>query len=229
MIKIEGKTDADAKKGWVYVLYDSAHPLQVKVGMTKRDVPKRVKELATGRATPLAPVWTEYVKNMELVEALVHEQLQAYRFLNNEFFAVAPELAIHVLQVEARPFRLNHPQLKGFRYDMLPELLEKYGRGVVSWDARSLEMLRTSKGIFLEARLSSGVTGGTHTLQRHLAATDPNVDDMSLPDDLDESAFSTERTAKENAAVFLTLDVITQAYLTDEVFNMDAVRQLPLS
>lgn len=222
MIRIEGKTDADAKAGWVYVLHDSALPQQVKVGRTVRTVRGRARELATGRATPLVEVWAEYVSNTELVEGLVHQQLDAYRMGKTEFFSLPPQVAIHVLQVEARPFLLNDSRLKALKYDMLPELIVKYGRGVISHDARSLEMLRNSKGIFVETRLSAGSTGATMTSQRHLAAVDPLVDGLSMPEGVSEDTFSTEQTAEENAATFLGLDLLTQAYFSD-VFDMDYV------
>jgi hypothetical protein len=216
MLKIKGKTDADAKAGWVYVLHDSAHPQEVKVGLTTRTVDKRVREFKTGRSSPLVEVWSEHVTNTALVEDLVFRNLKDYRVETTEFFAVEPLVAIHALQTEARPFRLDHPRLHDQRFGILSHFLEKHGRGgLVTHDALSMDICRTSAGIFLETCVRVGSTGGMTTSLRLLAATDPEVDDTAWPGDFYENPFSPDLSAEENAKVFLKLEAVTQAILTD--------------
>lgn len=222
MLRIEGKTDADAKPGWVYVLHDSAHPTEVKVGRTTRTVSKRVREFKTGRSTPLVEVWSEHVTNNALVEDLVFRSLKDHRVGETEFFTVEPQVAIHALQAEARRFRLDHPRLTGQRIGVLPHLIEKHGRGgMVTYDALSVDICRSSAGIFLETCVRYDSIGGMTTSLRLLAATDPVVDSTSWPGDFYENPFSIDKSAEENAKVFLELDVHTQAIMTDAL-NPDA-------
>lgn len=220
MLNTQGKTNDDARPGWVYVLHDSTSPGEVKVGLTTRTVDKRARELKTGRSSPLVEVWSEHVTNTGLVEDLVFQNLKAHRIGKTEFIAVEPLVAIHALQTEARPFRLNHPRLHEYRFGVLPQLIKQYGPGeLISQHALSVDVCKTSGGIFLETCVRVGGTGAATTTMtmtsHHLAATDPDVDYSAWPGDFYENPFSCVLSAKENASIFLGLDPVTQALLTD--------------
>ena len=83
--------------GYVYVLINTSIPNLLKIGMTRREVDLRVKELssATGVAAPFICIFKEEFDNCEQAEIDIHRSLSKYREnANREFFRIEPEVAI---------------------------------------------------------------------------------------------------------------------------------------
>ena len=81
----------DPDAGWVYVLSTRELNELLKIGMTRRTVEERVREInqATGVAIPFGVRRCWRVRNPELVEKLLHKQLDTFRFRRDrEFFRI---------------------------------------------------------------------------------------------------------------------------------------------
>ncbi len=88
--------------GYVYILINSSLPGLIKVGMTNRSPEERALELSnnTNMPTPFVVAYYESVKNMNVVEKLVHQELEELGFRirdNREFFSAPLKIAIGVL------------------------------------------------------------------------------------------------------------------------------------
>lgn len=78
--------------GWVYVLSTREFDELLKIGMTRRTVQERVSEInqATGVAIPFGVRRCWHVRNPELVEKLLHKELDVFRFRRDrEFFRIS--------------------------------------------------------------------------------------------------------------------------------------------
>ena len=81
----------DPNAGWVYVLSTRELNKLLKIGMTKRTVQERVREInqATGVAIPFGVRRCWRVRNPELVERQLHKELDAFRFRRDREFSVS--------------------------------------------------------------------------------------------------------------------------------------------
>lgn len=87
--------------GWVYILSTREQPDVLKIGMTKRSVDQRVKEInsATGVPIPFAARKVFRVSNAAAAERAVFEQLQVYRIRpDREFFKLPFKEAVAVIE-----------------------------------------------------------------------------------------------------------------------------------
>ena len=76
----------------VYVLKNPSYDL-LKIGKTKRDIKKRVKELSkpTGVPTPFILTMIIKTENCDILEKKIHLHLDNYRTSNKEFFKISEE------------------------------------------------------------------------------------------------------------------------------------------
>ena len=75
------------KEGYIYCLYNPAHPLVYKIGLTKRTVEDRLNELnkATGTFHNFVVIISKKVTDCHESESRIHRVLQPFR-LKKEFF-----------------------------------------------------------------------------------------------------------------------------------------------
>jgi hypothetical protein len=92
---------------YVYVLVNRSIPNMVKIGMTKRSVDERAREInrATGVPTPWIPVYSFKCYGSEILEKRVHEYLAQYRINNDrEMFGVTSSTAQQVIEDLGKDF-----------------------------------------------------------------------------------------------------------------------------
>lgn len=90
-----------ADPGWLYVLSTKDQPDVLKIGITRRSVSIRVKEInaATGVLFPYAARHARRVSDVRRAERAVHSALAAYRMRNDrEFFRLEYNAAIRVIE-----------------------------------------------------------------------------------------------------------------------------------
>lgn len=93
--------EATEKKGYVYVMVNSAKPNMVKIGMTERNPEKRAEELSssTGVAVPYVVAYEAATDRPKEVEKAVHDRLSEERVNpDREFFGVKAKRAIEVIE-----------------------------------------------------------------------------------------------------------------------------------
>lgn len=96
-VKITFTNSVSQKKGYIYILRNAAHDLDVfKIGLTTKPVEVRAKQLS-GTSSPdhflIVNRW--HVQDCNLAENLIHEKLKSFRFnTNREFFKIKLEDAI---------------------------------------------------------------------------------------------------------------------------------------
>lgn len=91
---------AGTDPGWLYVLSRKEQPDVLKIGITRRSVSIRVKEInsATGVLFPYAARHARRVSDVMRAERAVHSALAAYRIRNDrEFFQLDYNAAIRVI------------------------------------------------------------------------------------------------------------------------------------
>lgn len=82
-------SSVDQKEGWIYILSTREQPSILKIGMTRRSVMQRVKEInaATGVLFPISARTVYRVKDASQAEKSIFCLLQPYRVrLDREFF-----------------------------------------------------------------------------------------------------------------------------------------------
>jgi len=102
---VGAQTLANADRGYVYILKNSAMPGLLKIGHSRRSAALRSNELSggTGVPMPFEVAWEESVSRCEEVEKEVHLRLAAHRFRRNrEFFIVELKDAISVVKETAQ-------------------------------------------------------------------------------------------------------------------------------
>lgn len=85
---------------YLYILSRREEKDILKIGMTTRNVQKRVNEInsATGVIYPFSPRKVFKVKNSKLVEKNVHSMLSEYRIrIDREFFKISYSKACHII------------------------------------------------------------------------------------------------------------------------------------
>ena len=89
--------DEIEKTGHVYVLQTDGG---IKVGKTKDDVKKRIKNLQTGNVSDIKILYDYHTCNMDLLEKYVHFILQRYRCNSNrEFFECNVDYIIKIINI----------------------------------------------------------------------------------------------------------------------------------
>jgi hypothetical protein len=71
--------------GYVYIIQQKDVPDLFKIGKTKRDPKRRLKELQTGNPTELVIVYTIQSKNMHKLESSLHKKYEHSR-VHGEWF-----------------------------------------------------------------------------------------------------------------------------------------------
>jgi len=66
-------------KGYVYLLAEMGDNLRYKIGVTKNDVDKRVKQLKTGNSDDIMLIHKYKTKNYRKLEALLHRKFRKDR------------------------------------------------------------------------------------------------------------------------------------------------------
>jgi hypothetical protein len=92
---------------YVYVLVNRSIPYMVKIGMTKRSVDGRVREInkATGIPTPWIPVYSFRCYASHILERRVHEHLSNYRVSEDrEMFNVTSNTAQQIIEDLGKDF-----------------------------------------------------------------------------------------------------------------------------
>jgi hypothetical protein len=101
---LEERTMVDDDVGYVYILKNEAMPGIYKIGITSRDsLSKRINELYNGQTNiplPFECVFACKVKSYKQAEKAIHNAFHDHRINpNREFFKVAPERVIPLLQL----------------------------------------------------------------------------------------------------------------------------------
>ena len=94
-------THSSNKSGWLYVLSTREQPALLKIGMTRRSVEERVKEInsATGVPIPFSARSVFSVNDARDAERRVFENLDSFRIRSDrEFFQVPYEKAIRAIK-----------------------------------------------------------------------------------------------------------------------------------
>lgn len=188
-------------RGYVYVLLEPANGTEVKIGFTTGPVGKRVAELfSTGRSRPLVPLWSVFVLDPQGLETRLHERFAAFRVSPaREFFSMPPQEAIAALIDEAEPFRLPDPFGRPGRTDVFLKLLKKFDQANFANNIKAVDVVVTSIGVRLEIKKYTEESGGeTHLFE------------LSFFSDW---GFSNEKSAEENAALFLELDLLNLTFV----------------
>ena len=96
-------SDTRDKGGWLYILSRKDEPGILKIGMTTRSVPERVKEInsATGVLRPYSARQVYKVENAKEVEQLVFKLLASYRIREDrEFFQIPFGKVVKMIEEE---------------------------------------------------------------------------------------------------------------------------------
>jgi len=91
----------DADGGWIYILSTREQPDILKIGMTRRSVERRVKEInsATGVLLPFSARRVFRVTNAAIAERAIFDRLHSYRVrLDREFFRLPFKEAVAVIE-----------------------------------------------------------------------------------------------------------------------------------
>lgn len=91
----------DTSEEYIYILSRREEPDILKIGMTTRNIKKRVNEInsATGILYPYSARKVYKVKNCHQVEKDIHDILQNYRIrADREFFKISFQEACHVIE-----------------------------------------------------------------------------------------------------------------------------------
>lgn len=102
-----------SKKGYVYVLLNPSFIQYVKVGKTQKTSEERAKEIyrqaKTGIPTEFVVAYENEVSDCNLVEVLVHKELEKYRVNNDrEFFSVPLKQAIKTIEKVINDLEKQH-------------------------------------------------------------------------------------------------------------------------
>lgn len=92
---------------YVYIMVNRSIPYMVKIGMTKRSVDERAREInrATGVPTPWIPIYSFKCYASEILEKRVHEYLAQYRINEDrEMFGVTSNTAQQVIEKLGKDF-----------------------------------------------------------------------------------------------------------------------------
>lgn len=92
---------SDKNEGVLYVLSTREQPDLLKIGMTRRSVEKRVKEInaATGVAIPFSVRSVFFVKDAPTAERMVFERLDLFRIrTDREFFSIRYRDAVKMIE-----------------------------------------------------------------------------------------------------------------------------------
>jgi hypothetical protein len=85
--------------GYIYVLSNSSMPGLLKIGFTNRHVKERAQELSSSTGVP-TPFEIEYyclTRDVEEIEAKIHEQFSKNRQPGKEFFSVSIEKVVQAI------------------------------------------------------------------------------------------------------------------------------------
>lgn len=99
----------DSEAGWVYILSTREQPDILKIGMTRRTVAERVKEInsASGLLIPYAARRVFRVTHALLAEKQIHQQLAACRIRpDREFFKLSFAEAVRLIEAYIESMRL---------------------------------------------------------------------------------------------------------------------------
>ena len=102
-----------SKKGFIYVLLNPSFIQWVKIGKTQKTSEERAKELyrqaRTGIPTEFVVAYENEVSNCDLVESLVHKELEKHRVNNDrEFFNVPLKQAIKTIDKVIQDLEKQH-------------------------------------------------------------------------------------------------------------------------
>ena len=105
--------------GYIYVLSNSTMPGLLKIGFTNRDVNDRMQELSasTGVPTPFEVEYYCLTRDVEIIEAEVHNRFSKYRQSGKEFFSIPLAQAVATIDSLIRnvePDRFSKVQKNGF-------------------------------------------------------------------------------------------------------------------
>lgn len=78
------------KSGWVYLLAEMGDNLRYKIGVTKNDVEKRVKQLSTGNSDSIMIINKYRSEHYRKIEKMLHMKFQSER-LHLEWFTMSDE------------------------------------------------------------------------------------------------------------------------------------------
>lgn len=98
--RAEPAKDLSGTRGHVYIAMNTSFPDLLKIGHTNRDIPQRMKELASGTGTPgtYICVYSCLVDNRQELERKMHQHFKHQRAQKDrEFFRLDPKEAIDVL------------------------------------------------------------------------------------------------------------------------------------
>lgn len=114
-----------SKKGFVYVLLNPSFTKELKIGKTQNTSEARAKEIyrqaKTGIPTEFVVAYESEVSNCDLVELLVHKELQAYRVnQDREFFRVPLKLAVKTIEKVINDLEKQH------KLDYVEKEVEKF-------------------------------------------------------------------------------------------------------
>lgn len=77
-------------KGYVYLLSEWGTDLRYKIGVTKNDVEKRVKQLKTGNSNDIKLLYSYQSKNYKKIEGILHRKFNPVRE-NGEWFTLTDD------------------------------------------------------------------------------------------------------------------------------------------
>jgi len=87
-------------KGKVYLIIDwGSHPIKYKIGITKNDVDKRLKQLQTGSSSELVLLQVYESENYRKIEGTLHRGFKHYSTDGGkEWFELPDEIALNFLK-----------------------------------------------------------------------------------------------------------------------------------
>lgn len=77
-------------KGYIYLLAEWGNELRYKIGITKNDVEKRLKQLKTGNSNDIKIIHTYQSTNYKKIEGILHRRFNPVRE-NGEWFTLTDE------------------------------------------------------------------------------------------------------------------------------------------
>lgn len=93
--------------GYVYLLAEWGNELRFKIGITKNDVEKRVKQLKTGNSNDIKIINTYQSKNYVKIEKMLHRKFSMTREHGEWFTLTDEEVASFTNECEASDDLIN--------------------------------------------------------------------------------------------------------------------------
>lgn len=204
--------------GYVYILINSSMPGLIKIGRTLRDSRMRARELfSTGVPTPFQVAFELFAEQHEVLEAMVHNELNDFRVnAAREFFRYPLDKAVALLIKLATPLQNSTEQYVA--EDITLRLREKYPL-YIRPEIVAVRIVQMPGGVWLEITTEKEIAG-------YLVEQTTQRTDLAFIVDTDEAFFRPEDDVRLNANKLVNDYDIYSVVMTTDLFHDDACQQI---